>query len=343
MWNISFTVTFRDRSIKEVGIVKDDSGSRITAGTDIDLDMAIHLPKFVDFLTSIGINSVAVLPVDVTDYVFRFSAITTNGHVNVLGGTDALDNQVVTNDLAGIMVGLLADYDFVKYFAVGSGPTPLSGPKYIWDARWRGSLFLNNASLVTKWIDILRGVPLVPNGLGPLYNGNVLNGEPGVIFDGVNNVLAADVVVPGNFTLVGLVGDIDSFGLIGNYFSMYGSANSGYISMLGQNQVIYVSNGGVPALSLLLYKNVGVIILRQDANQATLWIADSATYITSKSTTVVTGVNLSRLFVSGNLGAGVSGNFMYVALYDSAISLADVNVALSYIANAYNLVVAPAT
>jgi len=115
IWNCSFTIAYNDGSIEHVGVVKDEDGSRFTAGSDNDFADAIKLPKFVEFLATLGISSTAVLPDNVVDYNFRFYALSANGRVDVLGTTEDLSPVNITSDDL-IVSDLTSDSDFNAYF-----------------------------------------------------------------------------------------------------------------------------------------------------------------------------------------------------------------------------------
>lgn len=116
VWHASFYIALKDNSNKSVEVVQDRFGVRRIAGTASDWANAKKLPKFVEFLSTLGISESAVLPENVASYVFRFSATTTNGTVNVVGSNDQLANQVVANDLPAVTSQLTQDQGFNSYF-----------------------------------------------------------------------------------------------------------------------------------------------------------------------------------------------------------------------------------
>ena len=116
VWHVSFSIAYKDDTKKAIEIVKDNYGVRRVAGSSADWAMAKKLPKFVEFINNIGASESPVLPENISSYVFRFNAITTNGTVNVVGSNDALSPGYVTNDLAAVTTELLSDTSFQNYF-----------------------------------------------------------------------------------------------------------------------------------------------------------------------------------------------------------------------------------
>lgn len=116
VWHASFVIAYKDNTNKAVEVVQDRFGVHRIAGTAGDWSNAKKLPKFVEFLATLGISENAVLPENVASYVFRFSATTTNGAVNVLGSNDVITNQVVTNNLSTVTSELTSDQGFRSYF-----------------------------------------------------------------------------------------------------------------------------------------------------------------------------------------------------------------------------------
>lgn len=120
MWHTSVNIAYKDDTKKAIEVVSDDYGFRFVYGNSAEWYAAIRLPKIAAFMNAIGIVVTPELPENVASYTFRFSAITTNGSINVLGSNDALVDQVVTNDLQAVMADLNADEDFVNYMSEGN-------------------------------------------------------------------------------------------------------------------------------------------------------------------------------------------------------------------------------
>lgn len=122
-WNFAITICYLDNSIKEIGVVKDDSGMRFTAGTIDDFNIAITLPKLNAFLLAIGygVSPPPTPPENVKDYTFRFSAVTI-GSINVLGSSSDVDGEALSNDLDAATAALNADNDFVSLFPSSEEP-----------------------------------------------------------------------------------------------------------------------------------------------------------------------------------------------------------------------------
>lgn len=119
IWNAAFNIAYKDGTTIPVEAVADNAGARLVYGSMDDFNMAKRLPKFASFLQAIGVGGVSYLPVEVASYDFRFSAIATNGHVNVCGSSDTLDGEPVINDSA-IYDELRANDLFSQYFESGS-------------------------------------------------------------------------------------------------------------------------------------------------------------------------------------------------------------------------------
>jgi hypothetical protein len=117
IWSISFIIAYKDGSIKEIGAVKDEYGYRQLAGTPEELAIVAHLPKFDRFLTSMGLGGNSYLPDNISDYAFRFSAITTNSSLHVIGSsTDSSggDFSVVDDDAIAYLTN---DESFQEVFS----------------------------------------------------------------------------------------------------------------------------------------------------------------------------------------------------------------------------------
>lgn len=223
VWHVAFNIAYKDDSKTSVEIVKDNGGLRRLQGSASLWAMAKKLPKFVEFSATLGIAETAVLPENVASYTFRFSAITTNGQVNVLGSSDALGNQVITNDLAAVSSDLNADADFDRYF--NSNPNV-------------SLLFLNesfidyneNSSSSEGWnllkglesfgVDFLTFTAIDAAGLADiLAQGNKFimpeNEEVSVVFSPESRSLLADWVSSGNNLITFYVEDwIDEFNTV---------------------------------------------------------------------------------------------------------------------------------
>lgn len=109
VWVVSFTIAYRNNTVKELCITY--NGNEVfSEGSDQDIEMATQLPKFNDFLVSLGIYGVPNLPDDVLDYTFRFSAVTTDGRISVVGSNE--DTTAIDADLSV----LLSDEVFIQTF-----------------------------------------------------------------------------------------------------------------------------------------------------------------------------------------------------------------------------------
>jgi hypothetical protein len=128
VWTLAMTVAYVDGSKLEISLVKDsDDPYRQIGGVDLtSLNGLNQVQSFNDFFNAISSPTSyspppGTPPDDVVSLVFRFQAITTNGHINVLGGSDNLDTQIITNDLIAVMTDLNTDSDFFSVFSSLSG------------------------------------------------------------------------------------------------------------------------------------------------------------------------------------------------------------------------------
>ena len=119
VWNVAFNIAYKNGQIKSIEAVQDEAGARLIAGTLDEFNAAKRLPEFATFLQAIGVGGIPYLPADVESYDFRFTSITTNGHINVCGSSDAIDGAVVINDPA-VFTELTSNASFNSYFASAS-------------------------------------------------------------------------------------------------------------------------------------------------------------------------------------------------------------------------------
>jgi len=114
VWSVAFNIAYKNGTSKCVEVVQDNRGLRLSLGTMSDWHIAKRLPKFSEFTAAYGFGYVASLPSNIAAYNFRFTAITTNGHINVLGSDEKLSPGSVNNDVA-IAAELIADSGFASY------------------------------------------------------------------------------------------------------------------------------------------------------------------------------------------------------------------------------------
>jgi len=347
-WNLSFTIAYTDNTIKEIGIIQDDGGLRQTAGTAADLDTAMHLPKFVDFLSSIGITSTAILPTDIRNYTFRFSSITTNGHINVLGGTDTLDDQIITNDLNGVMADLLADPGFQQIFA--QYPTP----DYLWDSGNRNSLTLES-SKVLHWFDSINGVDLntyYPEFTGPEYKptyiSNALNNKPGLEFSNIINYLTnidnmADI---NNYCTIFIVTNNiscpDEMCVLFEFINAGEEADGIFVSYIPSEPVVILAyiNGGHIEIGTYCLKSLidpSIIVIRQNNIRADLWVNGGISIPCTSSCPSSNFIAIGLPYGEGPFGTGFNGNIMSMAIFNTALSVEDIDRYQNHLSSIYNL------
>lgn len=117
VWSLCFNIAYKNGSKTILEIAQDEKSFSLRKGDSISWTICKKLPKFVTFLDALGISGTSVMPEDIADYNFRFSATTTNGHIHVLGGTDILQDETVCDvDLATMLGELLNSNSFAAYF-----------------------------------------------------------------------------------------------------------------------------------------------------------------------------------------------------------------------------------
>jgi len=166
---------------------------------------------------------------------------------------------------------------------------------------------------------VISGIPFSVISGTPVLTSNALNGRPGYRFE---MGYSADTVVsiPSGFTVALVLNDIDSLGppWTGKILTVNSGVHSGYIHMLGMNQLGY-ANGTSNLAKILLHNDPAAVILRQSAVRADLWVNGG---VSDKG--AVTWAGADRLTI-GDIVNGVSGYFCYVAVFDSALSIAAIN------------------
>jgi len=117
IWSVSFNLAYNDGTASILEITKDEKSINLRKSNNVTWSICKRLPKFASFIDSLGGSVSSMIPDNVADYNFRFTATTTNGHIHVLGGSDALEAETVCNvDIATIYAELCADPRFALYF-----------------------------------------------------------------------------------------------------------------------------------------------------------------------------------------------------------------------------------
>lgn len=118
IWSVGFNLAYKDGSKLMFEVSKEEKGVTLRNDDAAAWATCVKLPKFVDFLTTLGIGGVAEMPADLLDYTFRFTGTTANGYIHVIGGSDTLRNQVICNgDPVAIATEFYDDPTFATYFA----------------------------------------------------------------------------------------------------------------------------------------------------------------------------------------------------------------------------------
>lgn len=116
VWTVAFNLAYKDETQGLLEIVQDDKGGVRFVYGDTELwAVCKRLPKFAEMMTALGYGIDSNMPDNIAAYNFRFSAMTTNGYVDVVGGSDKTSPNVVTNN-DQILVELQQDAGFSRYF-----------------------------------------------------------------------------------------------------------------------------------------------------------------------------------------------------------------------------------
>lgn len=159
VWAVSFNVAYKDGSQSFVEITQNEKALSVRQGDKATWAICKKLPKFISFLTTLGIGGTAVLPDDIADYNFRFTATTTNGNIHVLGGTDLLEEQTVCNvDMPTIYAELSTSGSFNVFF---SGYVVLINTDYV--DYYPGSLGAEASNLIDTLTSFGRTVATFTN------------------------------------------------------------------------------------------------------------------------------------------------------------------------------------
>lgn len=117
VWSLSFNIAYKDGTKALFELAQNEKAFSVRKDDRITWSVCKKLPKFFNFMGAIGLGGLQDLPEDIADYNFRFSAITTNGHIHVLGGTDVLNDEFICNvDISTIMEELNKSSSFLAYF-----------------------------------------------------------------------------------------------------------------------------------------------------------------------------------------------------------------------------------
>lgn len=113
VWYFTGTISYTNNSWATFEVRHDDTGN-FSSGPDVS-----KLPEVVNFYSKLGIDlSPAVPDASIREIVFRFSALTSNGTIDELGGTESdaeltVDNQTIIDEVKDV---LLADEFFNEQF-----------------------------------------------------------------------------------------------------------------------------------------------------------------------------------------------------------------------------------
>ncbi len=107
VWSLSVIVTYLDGSWSSSSLTYDKSGLQ-SVGPDIS-----SIPEIKQLVSSLGFTPVSgQSDLNITNVVFRFSVLTTNGHINVLGDTDKI--EIISNNQTEVTNALSDNIEFTS-------------------------------------------------------------------------------------------------------------------------------------------------------------------------------------------------------------------------------------
>ena len=116
VWSLQLRLAFSDNTNQELLAVKQFDTLQVIGGTIEEFNIISGLAELNDFLTRLGFGSTATdFPSNLNSYEYRFSALSTNGSIDVLGSNKDLEaaGEEVSNNFDAIVADLAADSDFL--------------------------------------------------------------------------------------------------------------------------------------------------------------------------------------------------------------------------------------
>jgi len=226
------------------------------------------------------------------------------------------------------------------------GPSPLAGPKFIWDARVTSSVTLDDTAVV-EWRDIYQGKILNQNfdpdvSKAPAYLTNDLGGQPAINFNGINNYLGTfefDEEATLSFTIIMVCGNllqnlVDDFGTI---FSAYFDTNQ--MQLFFENDAFVQLQGSMFALQKAFLPLQALAFRITGGNLVEFWSNGGAA---GSSAMDPIGTGLDFFTIGSTVGNNyLDGSIAWVGYYDTAISNAELDTAFAYLSGVYGMPVTP--
>jgi len=128
-WCLSATVTYKDGSWKPVEAVSDEAGFRMVAGTWADFVDVSYDPSFQQMLAIMGFPQTTGTPSpNVSDVIYRFHFMDTNGHINVIGSTKNVfvGNVNTPAEMASLQAAIQSDPNLVQVVQASVGPSQIT-------------------------------------------------------------------------------------------------------------------------------------------------------------------------------------------------------------------------
>lgn len=216
---------------------------------------------------------------------------------------------------------------------------PLSGPKFLWDARFPSSVILNDSG-VDQWLDLYQNMPLF------LYFGEDDSKSPSyadstISFNGVNNYLANGEFseTSPEFTIIMVASNLQQNLADDPGTMMFFSAGGIWTAdNIGMNQLGFT--GDNIDLGVFVAQPIQAIVIQSvdSGSAANVWVNGGV-----GSNTEISGTSaLGFLQIGAFLGEQyLSGNISWIGYYDSAISNSEIDTALTYLSQAFSIPVSP--
>jgi hypothetical protein len=225
----------------------------------------------------------------------------------------------------------------------GGNPSPLPGPKFIWDARVTSSITLDDTAVV-EWRDVNQGKILNQNFTPDVSKAPSLIDSldcPAIDFNGINNYLGTFdldeestsftfIIVCGNFSQ----NLAEDFGAI---FS--GFFDSNQIQLYFENDTFVQLQGNTFTLQKAFLPLQALAFRITGGDSVEFW-SNGGVGLSSAMDPIGSGLDFFQL------GATIGSNYLdgiisWVGYYDTAISDGELDTAFSYLSGVYGITVTP--
>jgi hypothetical protein len=217
---------------------------------------------------------------------------------------------------------------------------PLPGPTYLWDARLTDTLTFVDGN-VDVWTDYYQNFPLdLYFGEDPSKNPSYVDST--LVFNGVSNYLANSFNEPNpEFTFMIITGNFsDNLANNPGTFAWI-DMDSAFVAMQYFDGQIGLTLGDSTLLAVFASQPNQVIIFQSTDGGTTVNVFQNGG-TPSQTTGLSLGSGLQFLDVGAFLGDQyLAGTVSWVAYWNTAISPDEVNTALDYISNNFNIVTTP--